>query len=85
MNVAVDLLSDHDPSAPALYAGSCVVTYGELQARVEDAAGLLVARGGRRGDRVALLADNGIFFVVSYLAVIRAGMVVCTAADGSFT
>jgi len=76
MNVARYFLSDHDPTAPALYAGPAVVTYGELQARVEDAAALLIARGGRRHDRVALLADNGIFFVVSYLAVIRAGMVV---------
>jgi long-chain acyl-CoA synthetase len=76
MNVARQFLSNHDPTTPALYAGPVVVTYGELQARVEDAAALLIARGGRRQDRVALLADNGIFFVVSYLAVIRAGMVV---------
>ncbi len=27
-------------------------------------------------DRVALVAENGVFFVVGYLAVIRAGMVV---------
>jgi acyl-CoA synthetase (AMP-forming)/AMP-acid ligase II len=76
MNVAQDLLSNHDPDAPALYAGPVVVTYGELRARVDTAVRLLLARGGRKGDRVALLAENGIFFVVSYLAVIRAGMIV---------
>lgn len=76
MNVALDLLSHHDSHAPALYVGRVVVTYGELQARVDNVARLLMARGGYRRDRVALLAENGIFFVVTYLAVIRAGMVV---------
>jgi acyl-CoA synthetase (AMP-forming)/AMP-acid ligase II len=76
MNLALDLLTDRDPHAPALYAGSVVVTYGELQRSVERAARLLMERGARRHDRIALLADNGVFFVVCYLAVIRIGMVV---------
>ena len=61
--------------APAVCAGSIQLTYGELLKRVERTARLLLARGGRQQDRVALWAENGVFFVISYLAVIRAGMV----------
>ena len=75
MNIAFDLLSAGYAAAPALYAGPMMVTYGDLRLRVDAAARALCARG-RRQDRVALLSENSVFFVVSYLAVIRASMVV---------
>lgn len=75
MNIAFDLLSAGNGAAPALYAGPMKVTYGDLRRRVDAVARALCARG-RRQDRVALLSENSVFFVVSYLAVIRASMVV---------
>ena len=61
--------------APAVCVGSIQLTYGELLKRVERTARLLLALSCRPQDRVALWSENGVFFVVSYLAVIRAGMV----------
>ena len=75
MNLAAELLSVGEPDAVAIYAGPTEVTYRALRDKVESAARLLLSRGGTRQDRVAILAENGVFFVVSYLAVIRAGMV----------
>lgn len=75
MNLASDLLSAGDPTAVAICAGRTAVTYGELRDRVDRLARALLARDCRRQDRVAIWAENGLFFVVSYLAVIRAGMV----------
>lgn len=75
MNLASDLLSAGDCSAPAICAGGVEVTYGELRDRVDRLARALLARDWRRQDRVAIYAENGLFFVVSYLAVIRAGLV----------
>lgn len=75
MNLAVDLLSEGSPTVTALFAGSVEVTYSDLRDKVDRWARSLVARGGRRQDRVAIFAENGPFFVASYLAVIRAGMV----------
>jgi long-chain acyl-CoA synthetase len=74
MNLASDLLSRGDPAAPAICAGSVEFTYGELLKDVERTARVLLARGGRQQDRVALWAENGVFFVIGYLAIIRAGM-----------
>lgn len=75
MNVAADLLSGGAPTAVAICAGPVEVSYRELQDKVERAARTLLARGGGRQDRVAICSENNVFFVVSYLAVIRAGMV----------
>ena len=75
MNIAHDLLSAGAPSAAAIYSGSLEVTYGQLQKEVERTARILLARGCRRQDRVAIWSENSVFFVVSYLAVIRAGLV----------
>lgn len=75
MNLAVVLLSKGAPAAAAIQAGPVTVTYGELRNRVDRWARSLLARGGNRQDRIAILAENGPFFVQAYLGVIRAGMV----------
>jgi acyl-CoA synthetase (AMP-forming)/AMP-acid ligase II len=75
MNVAVDLLRHGAPSAPAVRAGGHELTYAELRRSVDHLARALVICGCRRQDRIAVLADNGSFFVRSYLGIIQVGMV----------
>jgi acyl-CoA synthetase (AMP-forming)/AMP-acid ligase II len=49
------------------------VTYGELRAQVEAAAGVLAAAGVGRGDRVGIALPNGLGTIVSFLAASTAG------------
>ena len=54
------------------------LTYSELDERVSSTAQVLMDRGllsARVGDRVALLLGNSVDFVLTYFAVIRAGLV----------
>jgi acyl-CoA synthetase (AMP-forming)/AMP-acid ligase II len=84
MNLVSELLANGAPNAVAVCAGPAEVTYAELREQVERAARTLLARGLRRQDRIAIWSENSVFFVVSYLAVIRAGMVaVPLPADSS--
>jgi acyl-CoA synthetase (AMP-forming)/AMP-acid ligase II len=75
LNVAADLLSAGEPDAPALVAGGTVTTYRELRERIDDLAHKLIAAGYEKQSRVAICSENGVFFVVSYFATIRAGLV----------
>jgi long-chain acyl-CoA synthetase len=49
------------------------LTWGELARRVHETAAGLVALGLQRGDRAAISAENGIDWVVAYLAATMAG------------
>jgi long-chain acyl-CoA synthetase len=60
--------------APALIAGDTVVSWAELDERVDIAARRL-AVGTAPGDRVALVLGNTVDFAVAYFAVLRAGLV----------
>jgi acyl-CoA synthetase (AMP-forming)/AMP-acid ligase II/acyl carrier protein len=65
-----------DPDGIAHRAGDAqALTYGEWEARSNAAGRGLVARGVRRGDRVALLLPNDrwVDHAVAYLAVLKAG------------
>lgn len=62
------------PGAPALIAGDTVVSWAELDERVDVAARRL-AVGTAPGDRVALVLGNTVDFAVAYFAVLRAGLV----------
>ncbi len=75
MNLAAQLLSAGEAGAPALFHGESVCRYGELRARVDQCARRLLAGGTSKGERVAIIAESGFFFVVAYLGIIRAGMV----------
>ncbi len=72
MNVATALLATGKASAPAVIAGDVEVTYEQLRDAVGELSAQIIAASGS-GDRVGLVAENGPFFVVAYLAVIQAG------------
>jgi L-arginine---[L-arginyl-carrier protein] ligase len=62
-------------SAPAVVTADQVLTYRELTDRVGRLARLLADRGVGPGDRVALLLDRSVDFVVGWLGAIWAGAV----------
>lgn len=81
-NVVADLLDEPvargERPGPALVTappGSGEVSYGDLAALVARAGGALVAAGARREDRVAILADDSVDWVVGFLGAIRTGLV----------
>jgi acyl-CoA synthetase (AMP-forming)/AMP-acid ligase II len=66
---ATALIDCHDDAKPHDY------THGEIDAAANAVARGLVARGGRRGDRIAILSANRAAFLLAYLGTMRAGMV----------
>lgn len=64
------------PERTAIVDGSLRWTYVELNTAVNRAANLLLSRGVRPGDVVALDCRNATEFVVCYYAILRAGGVV---------
>ncbi len=65
----------HQPAMRALVADQESVTYSELDDRSADLARRLVEAGVARGDRVGLIAPNGIDWAVVAFAVTRIGAV----------
>ena len=65
--------ADRDPAAVALVHGEVRATYGEVEARANRLANFLRAEGVERGDRVALLADNGLDYVTGFFGILKAG------------
>lgn len=82
MNVADYLLAAKDPEHTALLMQQASYTYGQLQTAVAAVSSFLLEHGGKKGDRVLLLAENSFFWVVSYLGAIRAGLVVVPLPAG---
>lgn len=74
MNI-VEICSEHPADAVALISRGKQTTYGQLRDTVGRLRGGLVGAGIRPGDRVAIVAANNWYFVVSYLAVLGAGAV----------
>lgn len=74
MNLA-ELCTSPDPSSVALISRGRQTTYGELCDQAGHLRGGLVANGVQVGDRVAVVAANNWYFVVSYLAIIGVGAV----------
>lgn len=63
------------PAKPALITAARTLTWSELDEQVDRLAGGLIADGLEPGDRVGILLPNSIDFVVTYFAVLRAGLV----------
>ncbi|MET0882801.1 MAG: class I adenylate-forming enzyme family protein, partial [Acidimicrobiales bacterium] len=64
-----------EPDRPALITVDAAITYAELDDASADLAARLVGDGVAKGDRVALLAPNGIEWAVTAYAVLRVGAV----------
>jgi long-chain acyl-CoA synthetase len=61
---------------PALYFFGKTLSYQEVSAIVDRFAGGLVARGIRKGDRVALCLPNSPQAVIAYFGIVKAGGIV---------
>jgi len=75
MNIADLILRQGHDAAPAVLDGNRLLTYRELRKQVATAAKVLLARGHAKGDRIGIFAENSPFFIISYLGIIRAGLV----------
>jgi long-chain acyl-CoA synthetase len=83
MNVVDYLLDNQAPaSAIALLTLDGEHSYGELRQGVDAVADFLIRSGAQKGDRILLLSDNSLFWVVGYLGTLRAGCVSVPLAPG---
>lgn len=74
------------PGKPAVVFEGAVLTYSQLNSRVENLAGHLQhACGVKPGDRVLLDMQNGIDFVVACLGIVRADAVVVPVSPMNIT
>lgn len=64
------------PDKPAVWHNNEWKTYGEIDTLSDILATCLKEQGVQRGDRVALLLDNSINYVIAYYAVLKADGVV---------
>jgi long-chain acyl-CoA synthetase len=71
-----------DPEARALVFRDATLTWGELDRRVDAAAGVLLGLGLVPGDRLALALGNGLDFPVVYFGALRAGLVAVPVNPG---
>ncbi len=75
MNLA-HIIDGHAADHVAVISRGVETTYGQLRDQVSRVRGGLGHLGVGRGDRVALLCGNGLYFVETYLAVLGLGAVV---------
>ncbi|MGH9233598.1 MAG: class I adenylate-forming enzyme family protein [Acidimicrobiales bacterium] len=65
--------AERDPGGRALVAGDTTLTYAELDRASDALAATLQRAGVRRGDRVAVMADNSAEVVTAVFAAAKAG------------
>ena len=70
---AIAAHSQTRPEAAALIDDQIALGWGELVERMRAAAATMADRGVGSGDRVGILAENGVEAVIAYLAAIAAG------------
>ena len=70
-----EICADHPATSVALISRGKETTYGELREQVGRLRGGLVQAGIQPGDRVAIVAANNWYFVVSWLAILGVGAV----------
>ncbi len=73
-NIAAVLLAEGKDDSPAILFRDYILTYRGLRRKVDSLACDLLASGTQKGDCVGLYSDNIPFFVLGYLATIRAGL-----------
>src|SRR6516165_2324881 len=73
--VAGFLLQGKPPARVMLETPQGFFTFGELDSAARKVAAFLLKSGARRGNRILLVAQNSYFWVVSYLGILRAGLV----------
>lgn len=74
--------AERNPDQPVFIQQQSVTTYGELELASSRMARGLRRRGVARGERVALLLDSSIEYLIAYYAILKAGAtVVPLAAD----
>ena len=66
-------VAERAPDTVAVVDGERRLSYGELWTQIRSVAGFLREAGVERGDRVALLMENSLEYVVAYYAVQMAG------------
>ncbi len=71
----LEMSADRAPEKGAVWCKGEWKTYGDLEARANRLAWRLQDAGVRRGDRVALLQENSTEYVISHMAVFKAGAV----------
>jgi long-chain acyl-CoA synthetase len=64
-----------DPELPAIKQGETILNYRVLDAAVARFANILGDRGVRRGDRVAMIMPNVVYFPIVYYAILRIGAI----------
>src|SRR3972149_3279039 len=64
-----------DPAKTAVVDGARHISYGALDRRSDEVAGLLRSRGVRRGDRVGIYAPKSLETVLAILGALKAGAV----------
>jgi len=74
-NIFDYLLAGKEEGREALNTLQQTYTYGQLRSAATDIASHLISSGGKKGDRVLLIADNSFFWVATYLGVLLAGLV----------
>jgi long-chain acyl-CoA synthetase len=76
MNFVTYLLSEaRDNTSTSIFSGTEQISHQEIYTYVNQLASYITGKIDT-GKRVLLLADNNVFFVISYLAIIRSGNVV---------
>ena len=70
------------PDKVAVIHGDERVAYRDLNARADSLADHLQASGIAKGDRIALLLENGIDYVIAYYAALKAGAVAAPLNPG---
>ncbi|MBC2733197.1 MAG: acyl--CoA ligase [Desulfobacteraceae bacterium] len=70
------------PSKVAVIHGGERVAYRDLNARADSLAAYLQANGIAKGDRIALLLENGVDYIVAYYATLKAGAVAAPLNPG---
>jgi acyl-CoA synthetase (AMP-forming)/AMP-acid ligase II len=71
-----NLLDDHPSNKDSIIIpGTEAITYGEFSDEIERIAGLLAGNGLEREKAVSIVLGNGCEFMVTFLAVARAGAI----------